>query len=259
MSIKRRWDGGDLLIASKRRRVKRRAVGTRTMAFRSMRVARALARRAEVKTFYATFAGALTTANTPVGPNGLLLNPIAGIAQGPAVTQRIGERIKVKRLTVRCRVQATSDNQTLNIDGAAYQFVIFQEITPPSVDGNSTGSIPGRYWDVNSAGQPVTDSLVDVWAFKARDSRYYSTKTLVRKIGVIKPASIVSQSSGAVTGGAGIMHMIFSGSVKLAKPVITFRGDNTVLNEVFCILVCNKSHASGTAVVCTSELKFTDT
>lgn len=246
-------------------RVKAKPKTAKKTADRALRIARGVANSRETK-FYGTRAKHQFTPVVPVGTNGLLLSPLRGLGIGNTNITRIGDRIKVKKIQIEVKITSLGGNNQSNytISGGHYQFVVAQQQKPVVEDGNLTTSFAGRYWDINSAGQPLTpasgSSDPEVWAFKATDSRRYNTKTIVRKCGTIKPIALGTiGATGDISNVSGVPHTIFKGVIRPPKKFITYTSNNVPLEEVYVFLVLDVD-GSNTAdqVEAISLVTFTD-
>lgn len=236
----------------------------KAVAVKALKISRGVANSRETK-YFGTYAKHAFTPNLPAGTNGLLLSPLRGLTVGTSNTQRIGDRIKVKSVQIQVRISSLGANNQSNytISGAHYQFVVAQQQKPVVEDGNLTTSFAGRYWDVNSVGEVLSPPgsgtpQVDAWGFKAVDSRRYNTKTIIRKLGTIKPINL-STDAGSISNVNGVPHTIFKGRIKVPKRMVTYTSGNVPLEEIYVFLVLDEDgDNTGDFIEASSLVAFMD-
>lgn len=261
-------------VRSTRKR-KFRKNNTRAIAQRALRISRNIASSIEVKAYSTADVAPLVpisglrflplTGLTAIVP-GSIHQPLRGLIQGSGVSNRIGERIKVKYIDLTVSIDSLAGAATeYMLSGARYQFVVFQVTHEPSRDANF-GSDAGRYWDLNSAGQVLypTTTILDSWAPKTIDSRRWNTRTIVRRRGVIKPCtSVTADAAGAFVRGTALKSNIFKGRIKLPVDMITYIGNssnNGTVNDVIMLLVLDSrtNAALDDQCVVSSVVYYTD-
>lgn len=262
----------------KKKRFVRRKNTTRAIARRALKISKDIASNIETK-FYSLADVAflnpisglkdlpLTSSNVSANGLGAIGRPLHSLSQGATAFSRIGTRIKVRYIDVNVSIDSLSGATTeYKLEGCRYQFVIFQHVTQVVDQGITPTSFAGRYWQLNNGGQiqqPST-SFIDPWAHKAIDSRFYTTKTIVRKCGVIKPCTAVTfDGAGAFVRTTANKASIFKGRIRLPVSDIVFAGQggtSAPVNDVFFLFVCDSrtNAALDDQVVINTVVAYTD-
>lgn len=185
-AMKRKYSGKTR--AGKRRRV-RGVVGKANAAYR---IARSLKAGEEVKQFSFESTQAQGGANIVVEQSIL-----AGLAQGTNRNQRIGIRIRVKRIKLTVAVQL--DAQTDTSSFAAFARFIMWQFTGRAIGDTDSSLLSASYLDLDGSDRPVQPdtSTVTVFASKANDGRFTESKTLRDKVFSLNQHTLAFNSTAA--------------------------------------------------------------
>lgn len=223
-------------LAQGRRKVKRRRVSKATVA---LRIARSLKAAEEVKQYPFAVTG------TSTGPSVVLEKSVlAGLAQGTDRNERVGQRIRIKRikLTVAVRIGPVTDVTGLT---GFVRFVMWQ-LTGRAVADADSSLISASYFDLDSSDrivQPDGVGGISVLANKASDGRYTESKTIKDIVFSLNQHTLAyDTTAGEMDIGQNQAMVLKNAVIYPPRKMITFTGtspDEAIVLTMACSTTSN--------------------